>query len=110
MAWQSIAQRGDSLAPETVVNIPSECRLYLRVLGNECVVFEVASSSTHLIQQPAGLILEGALSGPLSLLQLSERLLETVAIERRNEVFPYVVNSVQSFVSMGLLEIKETAG
>jgi hypothetical protein len=78
-------------------------------LGDDCVAFEVASSTTHLIEQPAGLLLEWASSDPISLLQLSEKLLEMVIVEHREEVFPYVVNSVRNFVSMGLLEIKEIA-
>ncbi len=92
-----------------MVTIPSECLLYLRNLGGDCVAFEVASSTTHLIEQPAALLLEWAISEPISLLQLSEKLLEMVIVEHCEEVFPYVVNSVRNFVSMGLLEIKDLA-
>lgn len=92
-----------------MVTIPSECLLYLRNLGGDCVAFEVASSTTHLIEQPAALLLEWAISEPISLLQLSEKLLEMVIVEYCEEVFPYVVNSVRNFVSMGLLEIKDLA-
>lgn len=73
------------------------------------MAFEVASSTTHLIEQPAGLLLEWASNDPKSLLQLSEKLLETVMLEHREEVFPYVVNAVRNFLLMGLLEIKEIA-
>lgn len=55
------------------------------------------------------MLLEWAYSGPISLLQLSEKLLETVMLEHREEVFPYVVNAVRNFLLMGLLEIKEIA-
>lgn len=92
-----------------MVTIPSECLLYLRNLGGDCVAFEVASSTTHLIEQPAALLLEWAISEPISLFQLSEKLLEMVIVEHCEEVFPYVVNSVRNFVSMGLLEIKDLA-
>lgn len=55
------------------------------------------------------MLLEWAISEPISLLQLSEKLLEMVIVEHCEEVFPYVVNSVRNFVSMGLLEIKDLA-
>jgi hypothetical protein len=34
-------------------------------------------------------------------------LLEVVKVERRDEAFPYVVDTVRNFISLGLLEIKE---
>jgi hypothetical protein len=77
------------------------------VLGNDCVAFDEASSSTHLIQQPAGLLLEWVIGEQMTLLQLSDRLQEIVTYEHRDDVFPYVVNVVQRYVSMGLMEIEE---
>ena len=81
--------------------------MHFRTWGDECVVFEVASATTHLIEQPAGLLLEWASAGALSLLQLSDKLFEAVTIDRHEETFPYVVNSVRNFVSLELLEINE---
>lgn len=81
--------------------------MHFRTWGDECVVFEVASATTHLIEQPAGLLLEWAISGPLTLQQISDKLLEVVTVEGREEAFPYVVNTVRNFASLGLLQIKE---
>jgi PqqD family protein of HPr-rel-A system len=97
----------ESLSPETLVKLPSLCFLHFRTWADQCVAFEEASATTHLIEQPAGLLLEWASGGPLSLMQLSERLLQVVTVERRDEVFPYVVETVRNFVSLGLLEIEE---
>lgn len=99
---------GDSLLPETVVKIPSACCLYVRTLGNDCVAFESASSTTHLIEQPAGLLLEWVNSEPLSIMKLSDRLIEIVTIEHREDVIPFVISTVQKFVAMGLMEIEKT--
>lgn len=90
-----------------MVRVPSVCLLHFRMWTDQCLAFEAASATTHLIEQPAGLLLEWVSGGPLSLMQLSERLLEVVTIERRDEVFPYVVDTVSNFVSLGLLEISE---
>jgi PqqD family protein of HPr-rel-A system len=90
-----------------LVKVPSLCLLHFRTWADQCVAFEEASATTHLIEQPAGLLLEWASSGPFSLRQLSEKLLETVTIECRDEAFPYVVDTVRNFLSLGLLEIKE---
>ncbi|MER2506218.1 MAG: HPr-rel-A system PqqD family peptide chaperone [Azonexus sp.] len=87
--------------------MPSVCLLHFRTWADQCVAFEAASATTHLIEQPAGLLLEWASSGPLSLQQLSDKLREVVTVERHDETFPYVVDTVRNFVSLELLEIKE---
>ena len=83
------------------------CRLHFRTWADQCVAFEEASATTHLIQQPAGMLLEWVSSSPLSLMQMSEKLLEAVTIEHRDDAFHYVVDTVRNFVSLGLLEIEE---
>lgn len=53
------------------------------------------------------MLLEWASSSPVSLMQLSDKLLEAVTIDHRDDAFPYVVDAVRNFVSLGLLEIEE---
>ncbi len=41
-------------------------------------------------------------------MKLSDRLIEIVTIEHREDVIPFVISTVQKFVAMGLMEIEKT--
>lgn len=93
--------------PETVVHLSPSSALHIRSWDDECVVFDVASSTTHLIQQPAGLLLEWVMDNPATLAHLADRLKPMVSIEDQAGSLQFVLNAAQSFVAMGLLEVQE---
>lgn len=97
----------NALVPETVVCAPVSSLIHIRTWDDECVVFDVASSATHLIQQPAGFLLEWVMAEPVTIAHLADRLNSIAIVENQADTLQYVVNTVQSFIALGLLEAQE---
>jgi len=95
------------LAPETVVRWPVSSLLHIRIWDEECVVFDEASSTTHLITQPSGFLLEWTKTKPVTLACLVNKLNTLVTTDEQEDTQQFVLNTIQSFVTLGLLETHE---
>ncbi len=95
------------MSPETLVSVASSSLLRIRFWDEHCVVYDTASSTTHLIEQHAGLLLEWVCQREVSIASLSDRLASLVSSEKQEDVQRYVLGSVKNLNELGLLNIDE---
>lgn len=86
------------------VRIPRGITVCLRVWGDECVAYNAASSETHLLGTPAGLLLQRLQSGPSTFAALVEGLSEYGGSDL-DDVAVYVPDAVRQLANLGLVEI-----
>lgn len=94
---------------EHLLYIPSCTVLHVRQWDGEFVVYSEASADTHLLRQPAGLLLESIIRGPKTIQALSVELATEFVGETQEDVLSYIFTTVQSFKELGLLDIQEPA-
>lgn len=88
------------------LNSPEVIRL--RHWGDETVVFDSNSGQTHLLAQPAGLLLSTLCTGPQSETDL-QSLIANISGVSDEDAAAYVRDTLQSLQSLGLLSITAVA-
>ena len=95
------------MSPDTLICVPDPSLIRCRSWDEFLVVYDSASSSTHLLEQPAGFLLEWLVQQPLTIDRLTDRLCAVVAGESREVALQYVQRTTQSLHDLGLLSIRE---
>lgn len=95
------------MSPDTLVSITDPSLLRIRFWDEHCVVYDASSSTTHLIEQHAGFLLEWVCQHEASITCLSNRLASVANQEEPENVEQYVVGAIENLTKLGLLNIDE---
>ena len=95
------------MLPDALISVPDPSLIRCRSWDEFLVVYDSASSSTHLLEQPAGVLLEWLIQQPLTIGGLTDRLCAVFAGESREVALQYVQNTTQNLHDLGLLSIRE---